>query len=307
MIVIEMQIAVVIATETARDDDRRAAPVRPTLDESAGNKDLHGSRERIRDFGCFVSLEGVRGRPEGLVHVSQLSSDRPRLNVGDVVKRGQEVKVKVLSVVGDRGLAHHARGRSGDGPRSCAALRLTHDGCDPTGPPAARGGVPHCAQRGARDRHGDLGRKLTSPERWELKQLQAAVVLQPTELADADEPVAAAGAAPEDLEEDVDIELVEEEPTFLRGQTRAVMDLSPIRVVANPRAPMLRAAMTQGMCTCACSASLTVFFCLLVYVLVCSLHFLCSPVVYTQASLPRSAVICVSSNATPSLPPCPRI
>ena len=51
-------------------------------------------------FGCFVQLEGVRGRHEGLVHLSQLRQEGRVRDVSDVVKRGQRVKVKVLSITG---------------------------------------------------------------------------------------------------------------------------------------------------------------------------------------------------------------
>ena len=51
-------------------------------------------------FGCFVQLEGVRGRCEGLVHISQLRQEGRVRDVGEVVKRGQRVKVKILSVTG---------------------------------------------------------------------------------------------------------------------------------------------------------------------------------------------------------------
>ena len=53
-------------------------------------------------FGCFVQLEGVRGRHEGLVHISQLRREGRIKEVGEVVKRGQRVKVKVLSITGSK-------------------------------------------------------------------------------------------------------------------------------------------------------------------------------------------------------------
>ena len=53
-------------------------------------------------FGCFVQLEGVRGRHEGLVHISQLRREGRIKEVSEVVKRGQRVKVKVLSITGSK-------------------------------------------------------------------------------------------------------------------------------------------------------------------------------------------------------------
>ena len=56
----------------------------------------------IMQFGCFVQLEGVRGKFEGLVHISQLRRDGRIKDVNDVVKRGDKVKVKVLSITGSK-------------------------------------------------------------------------------------------------------------------------------------------------------------------------------------------------------------
>jgi small subunit ribosomal protein S1 len=53
-----------------------------------------GKVTRLMDFGAFVELEpGV----EGLVHISELALQRVR-RVGDIVKPGQDVQVKVLKV-----------------------------------------------------------------------------------------------------------------------------------------------------------------------------------------------------------------
>lgn len=49
-----------------------------------------------------LHVSGVRGQHEGLVHISQLRSDERVRNVNDVVHRGQKVKVKVLSITGNK-------------------------------------------------------------------------------------------------------------------------------------------------------------------------------------------------------------
>jgi len=53
-----------------------------------------GKVVRIVDFGAFVNV--LPGK-DGLVHISQISEERVN-NVSDVLKEGQEVKVKVLEV-----------------------------------------------------------------------------------------------------------------------------------------------------------------------------------------------------------------
>lgn len=63
------------------------------LSEIQAGDVLEGKVQRLTDFGAFVDIGGV----DGLVHISQLSHehvDKP----SDVIKEGQEVQVKVLSV-----------------------------------------------------------------------------------------------------------------------------------------------------------------------------------------------------------------
>ncbi len=55
---------------------------------------------------------------------------------------------------------------------------------------------------------------MSSPERWELRQMIAAGVLDPSELPTFDEEQGIINA--EETEEDVEIELVEDEPMFLK-------------------------------------------------------------------------------------------
>ena len=51
----------------------------------------------------------------------------------------------------------------------------------------------------------------------------------------------------DDLDEaEFEIEVTEEEPAFLAGQTRRARERSPVRLVANPDGSMMRAATTQG-------------------------------------------------------------
>lgn len=54
---------------------------------------LDGTVQRIAAFGAFVDIGGV----DGLVHISQVAHEHVT-NVYDVLKEGQQVKVKVLSV-----------------------------------------------------------------------------------------------------------------------------------------------------------------------------------------------------------------
>ena len=61
-------------------------------------KIYNGKVVKVMDFGAFVNFLGPR---DGLVHISQLAQERVG-KTGDVVKEGQEVKVKVIGF-DDRG------------------------------------------------------------------------------------------------------------------------------------------------------------------------------------------------------------
>lgn len=87
-------------------------------------------------------------------------------------------------------------------------------------------------------------KQLSSPERWELTQLMHSGAIGNAERPDIDEEHGL--ICVERYEEEIEVELNEEEPPFLRGQTSQTMDLSPIKVVKNPDGSLQRAALTQS-------------------------------------------------------------
>ena len=60
-----------------------------------------GRVSNVMDFGCFVQLEGCKGRAEGLVHISLISQGQLR-TPHNAVKRGQPCFVKVLWCTGSQ-------------------------------------------------------------------------------------------------------------------------------------------------------------------------------------------------------------
>jgi ATP-dependent RNA helicase DHX8/PRP22 len=59
----------------------------------------------MKDFGAFVGLDQFsdRGkRVEGMIHVSNFGGTRRIEHPDEVVKRGQSVYVKVMSITGTR-------------------------------------------------------------------------------------------------------------------------------------------------------------------------------------------------------------
>lgn len=85
----------------------------PVLDERPVlYKIYNGVVQNIRDFGAFVSLDGLQGRVEGksldsmplisgMVHVSNITGTRID-NPASVLRRNDRVKVKVMSVAGNK-------------------------------------------------------------------------------------------------------------------------------------------------------------------------------------------------------------
>ena len=85
-------------------------------------------------------------------------------------------------------------------------------------------------------------KRLTSPERWELKQLIASGNLDPSELPEFDEDFNNPQARAE-VDTTLDIEVREDEPPFLAGQTKRTLELSPVKIIKAPDGSMNRAAM----------------------------------------------------------------
>jgi ATP-dependent RNA helicase DHX8/PRP22 len=85
-------------------------------------------------------------------------------------------------------------------------------------------------------------KRLTSPERWEIKQLISSGAIDPSEYPDLDEDFSNTMARAE-VEEDIDVEIREEEPAFLAGQTKRTLDLSPVKIVKAPDGSLNRAAL----------------------------------------------------------------
>ena len=67
---------------------------RPVDERAIPGRVYPGKVSNVMDFGCFVQMEGVRGRAEGLVHVSLIQSAMLK-SPHDAVKRGQPCYVKV--------------------------------------------------------------------------------------------------------------------------------------------------------------------------------------------------------------------
>ncbi|KDR11769.1 ATP-dependent RNA helicase DHX8 isoform X1 [Zootermopsis nevadensis] len=212
-----------------------------------------GKVANIVPFGCFVQLEGLRRRWEGLVHISQLRREGRVTNVSDVVARGHKVKVKVLSFTGQKVSLSMKDVNQDTGedlnPTSNNLLlgkdrdeEQAHRNPDrPTSLLDLRGSLAEEDETHSRKRV----HRISSPEKWEIKQMLSAACIDKSELPDFDDET---GLLPkeEDEEEDIEIEMVEDEPPFLQGHGRMLHDLSPVRIVKNPDGSLAQAAMMQN-------------------------------------------------------------
>lgn len=178
----------------------------------------------LKDFGAFVTLRGVAHSPDGLVHISAIARGARISHPSDVLRRGQDVFVMVNSVAGNRiSLSMRDVDQESGTP-------LRH--AEPVPPPP-----PPAPTR----RH-----RLTSPERFEIKQLIASGVAQASDYPEllteehATPSTRAAGIA--DADEEIEIEVHEKEAPFLAGHASASLELSPVRVVKAPDGSMNRAA-----------------------------------------------------------------
>ncbi|KAK6120410.1 hypothetical protein DH2020_045890 [Rehmannia glutinosa] len=242
--------------EEERDEERRET--RPARNNRSEEPELYqvykGRVSRVMDKGCFVQFHDFRGK-EGLVHVSQMATRRIS-NAKDVVKRDQEVYVKVISVSGNN-LSLSMRDVDQNSGKDLLPLKRSEmDDSMITNPSARNDGG------GTGSRIGLSGiriteeydvvpsrrplKRMTSPERWEAKQLIASGVMSVKDCPMFDDEGDGMLYREEGAAEELEIEMNEDEPPFLQGQTRYSNDMSPVKIFKNPEGSLSRAAALQS-------------------------------------------------------------
>lgn len=219
-----------------RNSDARTHKQHTKLDnEPIVGKIYDGRVTGIKDFGVFVSLEGIKivegRRTDGLVHISSLHRGARVNHPSDIVQRGQHVKVKVTAVK--------------DGK-----IHLSMASVDQTTGRDLDTALPDDSSVNG---NGSLGRalprkRLTSPERWEIRQLIASGAASAADYPDLDAEYQEHINGDHDAENDIDIDLdmIDKEPPFLQGQTNKTIQLSPIKVIKAPDGSLNRAAVQGG-------------------------------------------------------------
>lgn len=230
------------------DDHFRNPPPREIDDEPILHKIYDGIVTGVMDYGVFVNIHGIRRKVDGLVHVSALVEGQRVNHPSDLVSRDQRVKVKVVKIEGPKiGLSmKEVDQQTGRDFLPQARIQSGANSQQLGGGKNEYGLIDDPAPASYRRNSGQVKKRMTSPERWEVRQLIASGVAKASDYPDLNEDYNATlnGEGEMELEEDVDIELREDEPPFLAGQTKQSLELSPIRVIKAPDGSMNRAAMS---------------------------------------------------------------
>lgn len=219
-------------------------PTNQSLDISpVVGKVYPGSVKNITTFGCFVQISGVKKTNcDGLVHISELSLTRVR-DPHDMVHVGQHVFAKVLRV--------QSNGKVSLSLKNIDQNTGRESGTGPNGMPVESRGRH---QRRSVDNddetdHTTHKRPLTSPERWEIRQLigsgAASIEDYPELNQDRGKPdtFKLSDSSKNHIEtQDVDVELnSDDEPPFLQGQ----MEKGPKRYEAPKIAKVPKGVMNR--------------------------------------------------------------
>ena len=238
------------------DTDFKRPPI-PEIDETPKLfKVYDGKITGVKDYGAFVNLQGVKGKVDGLVHVSAMHEGTRVNHPSDLVSPGQPVKVKVMKIEnGKYGLSmkevDQTTGRD-LAPQRRIASGANMERLDGMGPAMDSNGRNGFQSSDVLVIEGDINgkamrnkKRMTSPERWEIQQLIASGAISALDYPDINEEYNATlnGEGDFEEEEDVDIEVREGEPPFLAGQTKQSLELSPIRVIKAPDGSLYRAGM----------------------------------------------------------------
>lgn len=238
----------------------------PPLDEKPIIYKIYDGRvSNMKDFGAFVAIDGCKGKWEGMVHVGSIAQGQRVNHPSDMLVRNQRVKVKVMSIAGTRlslsmkdvdqqtgrDLTPHLRIKSEaemeEEKDRLNARALTGANGQPLG---GRGRTVVVDDEA--DARGSSVKRLTSPERWELRQLIASGAANasdyPELLDDEEVPTPSSSSRGRNganfgADEEMDIEVNEKEAPFLRGQTHSTLELSPVKVIKAPDGTLNRAAM----------------------------------------------------------------
>ncbi|CAI1947862.1 hypothetical protein SEUBUCD646_0E00940 [Saccharomyces eubayanus] len=245
-------------SQEAEEKERKTddLDLNPVLD-----KVYRGRVRNITAFGCFVQILGTqRKNCDGLVHISEMSKQRIR-DPHDLVKQGQHVFVKVIKVQNNGKISLSMKGVDQDN----GEMEETND------TEVESRGRPNDIQTGRPAKNKIKRRALTSPERWEIRQLIASgaasiddypelkeeiprntsyIMEEENKVATPSNEKNSEGVKPEVEEEEeqideIDVELnTDDEPKFLKDQqVKGARKYEMPKITKVPRGSMNRTAM----------------------------------------------------------------
>ncbi|KAK0592791.1 hypothetical protein LWI29_025476 [Acer saccharum] len=184
-----------------------------------------GRVSRVMDTGCFVQLNDLKG---GLCEGDFSFRSEVKFSMSDVDQNtGKDLLPLKKSSEDDAFRTNPAGSKDGPVARTgLSGIRIVEEG---DGAPSRR-----------------PLKRMSSPERWEEKQLIASGVLTVNEYPMYDEEGDGMMYQEEGAEEELEIEMNEDEPAFLQGQTRYSVDVSPVKIFKNPEGSLSRAAALQS-------------------------------------------------------------
>ena len=234
--------------------------------ELVQNGIYEGVITRVEDYGCFVVINISQPQDkrqkqkliQGFVHISQMKSidykTRTKISSAySIVKLKDRVKVKVISLENNKvtlsmnqvdqitgeDLSKKLMTNSNENQKKEMDIQTISNNNSNTKMYGELTGIPL-------DTGTKTGRQMNSPELWEINQMKNGkafdYVYDPIMRLEVQN-----NLNNYSIDENIDIELKEEEPPFLKGQTaKAGINFSPIRIVKNPDGSLHRAAIQQG-------------------------------------------------------------
>ncbi|PRT54408.1 Pre-mRNA-splicing factor ATP-dependent RNA helicase prp22 [Wickerhamiella sorbophila] len=192
-----------VSPSNKEESPANSRPVKAIPSAKLSPKDLKvgssykGTVSGITTFGAFVTLQNVYPKTDGLIHISELS-DQQVQNVRDVVSVGDTVEAKLIKLDGKR-----------------LSLSMKTNSIPPT-------------------EHVQAKKRVSSPERFEIRQLIAAGALSASDYPDLEE---------NDEDEHVEVQVHEMVPSFLTGEKIPTKAIALERV---PEGEMAKAAAQAG-------------------------------------------------------------
>lgn len=215
------------STSTKGTTNDKPPPHRSSRDVSSlvSGSIVAGTVTKLTTYGAFVRLESGES---GLCHVSQIRTEHVEVPA-DVLRVGEQVYVKILEIERARGKRDRISLSMKSVDQETGMERISHSRA--TYEESGRGRLEHTGNTRTRKR-------LSSPERWEIRQLIASGVVSADDYPDIDEEDEEVVEVPP--AQQVDVEVRATVPKFLEGA--APVDVNAVRVYKNPEGSLMRTA-----------------------------------------------------------------